>query len=85
MLWYVLYPVCILRFFEYAARHLFACGLGAALALAQPGVSPFEAFGHDVTNVGEVEQEQGNAKDGIEYSNKLSNRGNRSNVPITCK
>ena len=85
MLWYVLYPVCILRFFEYAARHLFACGLGAALALAQPGVSPFEAFGHDVADVGEVEQEHGNTNNGVKDGHNSTPRGFWSYISVTLK
>ena len=83
MLWYVLYPVCILRFFEYAARHLFACGLGAALALAQPGVRPFEAFGHDVADVGEVEQEHGNTNNGVKDGHEFAHGRDGSNMSVT--
>ena len=85
MLWYVLYPVCILWFFENATRHLFARGtlFGAALALTQPRISPFEAFGHDVANVGEVEEEHGNANDGVEDGHEFAHWRDWGNVSVT--
>ena len=48
-----------------------------------PGIGPFEALGHDVPNVGEVEEKQRNAYDGVEYGHQFSNWGDWSNMPIT--
>ena len=72
-----------LEVFEYAAGHLFAGGLGAALALAQPGVSPFEAFGHDVADVGEVEQEHGNTNNGVKDGHEFAHGRDGSNMSVT--
>ena len=55
------------------------------MTLAQPGISPFETFGHDVSNIGEVEEEQRNAYNGVEYGHQFSNRSDWSNMPIACK
>lgn len=54
----------------------------APLALAQPRVGPLEAGGQDVSNVGEVEQEQRHADDGIEDGHQLADRSGWSDVAV---
>jgi hypothetical protein len=62
---------------------LAGCGVVLApLAFAQPGVGPLEALGHDVTDIGEVEEEEGNADDGVEYGDKFADWGDWSDMPI---
>ena len=52
------------------------------LALAQAGVGPLEAGGQDVSDVGEVEQEERHPDDGVEDGDELPDRGCRSNVAV---
>ena len=53
-----------------------------SLTFAQPGIGPFETLGHDVSNVGEVEEKQRNAYDGVEYRHQFANWSDWSNMSI---
>ena len=52
------------------------------LTFAQTRICPLEAGGKDLTNVGEVEEEEGDANDGVEYGHNLPYRRDGYNMTI---
>ena len=81
MLGQILHPVGLRRFLEDTRRNLFRRFL-ASLTFAQPGIGPFETLGHDVSDIGEVEEKQRNAYDGVEYGDEFPNWSDGGNVTI---
>ena len=55
------------------------------LTFTESGVGPLEACGEDLTNVWEVEEEERDANDSIEYGHYLPDRRYRYNMTITWK
>ena len=53
------------------------------LTLAETRVGPLEAGGEDLTDVGEVEEEQGDADDSVEDGHNLPYRCDGHNMTIT--
>ena len=53
------------------------------LTFAETRVGPLEAGGEDLTDVGEVEEEERDADDGVEDGHDLPDRRDRHNMAIT--
>ena len=54
------------------------------LTLAESRVGPLEAGGEDLTDVGEVEEEQRDPDHGVEDGHDLPDGGDRHDVSVTC-
>ena len=54
------------------------------LTLAESRVGPLEAGGEDLTDVGEVEEEQRDPDHGVEDGHDLPDGGDRHDVAVTC-
>jgi len=58
-------------------------GTAGPLTLAQPGVGPLEAGGHDVADVGEVEEEERHADDGVEDRHQFADGSHGRDVTVS--
>ena len=70
--------------YEAAALHGLGLGRPGAHVAAHPPVQEAEALGHHVANVGQAQQHQRDAQDGVEYGHHLADVGLGRDVPVSC-